>query len=145
MKKLLVLLLVLAAGIGTKTIAQDENYQARQQLHSFKLKDKLKPESGEVNFRGLSKPELQPKLNSLLNVAADDFLRILNDGATDKRFQEVIAIGLSRFNPYYENLDTEDRTRICNYFEELMDDVGLESSGGAINKWMYGFDPAVKQ
>jgi hypothetical protein len=145
MKKLLGVILVLVALVYNVASAQDENYQAKQQLHQFKLKTKLQPESGEVNFRGLSKPELQSKLNSLLNVAADEFIKILNDGPTDKKFQESIALGLTRFNPYYADLDTEDKTRICTYFEELMDDVGLESSGGIINKWMYGFDPTVKQ
>ena len=37
--------------------------------------------------------------------------------------------------------DTEDRERLCSYFEELMDIVGLESSGGHLNNFMYGFDP----
>ena len=39
-------------------------------------------------------------------------------------------------------LDTEDRERICHYYEELMNIVGLESSGGHLNNFMYGFDPA---
>lgn len=130
--------------LNTKALAQDYN-QAKQRLHQFKMKDKFIPETGEINFRGLSKPQLQSKLNSLLNVAADDFIKVLNDGPTDKKFQESIVLGLTRFTPYYNDLDTEDRTRVCNYFEELMDDVGLESSGGELNKWMYGFDPTVKQ
>ncbi|QHS57619.1 DUF4844 domain-containing protein [Mucilaginibacter sp. 14171R-50] len=145
MKKLLVLLLVLAAGIGTKAIAQDENYQAKQQLHSFKLKDKLKPESGEVNFRGLSKPDLQPKLNSLLNVAADDFIRTLNDKPTDKKYVENVKLGLSRFNSFYTGLSTDDKIRICAYFAELMDDVGQESPEALLNRWIQGLEPADQQ
>ena len=41
-------------------------------------------------------------------------------------------------------LDTEDREKICNYIEELMDIVHLESSNGQLNKFMYGFDPKSK-
>ncbi|NOU62328.1 DUF4844 domain-containing protein, partial [Marinifilum caeruleilacunae] len=36
----------------------------------------------------------------------------------------------------------EDRERICCYFEELMDIVGLESSDGQLNDFMYGFNPS---
>ncbi|WP_454800715.1 DUF4844 domain-containing protein [Mucilaginibacter phyllosphaerae] len=144
MKKLLLIIMFFNTALSTKALAQDYN-QAKQRLHQFKMKDKFIPETGEINFRGLSKPQLQTKLNSLLNVAADDFIKVLNDGPTDKKFQESIVLGLTRFTPYYNDLDTEDRTRVCTYFEELMDDVGLESSGGELNKWMYGFDPTVKQ
>ena len=40
------------------------------------------------------------------------------------------------------DLDTEDRERVCSYFEELMNIVKLESSEGQLNKFMYGFDPS---
>ena len=52
-----------------------------------------------------------------------------------------IGIGLSRFADIYLELNTEDRERVCSYFEELMDIVGLESSNGQLNKFMYEFDP----
>jgi hypothetical protein len=54
---------------------------------------------------------------------------------------EAIKTGLSRFSDVYLDLDTEDRERVCVYFEELMDIVGLESSNGQLNMFMYGFDP----
>ena len=41
----------------------------------------------------------------------------------------------------YFELDTENRERVCSYFEELMDIVGLKSSNGQLNKFMYGFEP----
>ncbi|HBI02132.1 DUF4844 domain-containing protein, partial [uncultured Flavobacterium sp.] len=60
---------------------------------------------------------------------------------TDKEYQEKIRIGLLRFKDIYLDLDTEDREQVCVYFEELMDIVGLESSNGQLNKFLYGFDP----
>jgi hypothetical protein len=59
-------------------------------------------------------------------------------------YQDKIKIGLKRFGDIYINLDTEDRERVCHYFEELMDIVGLESSDGHLNNFMYGFDPTTK-
>jgi hypothetical protein len=56
-------------------------------------------------------------------------------------YQNAIKIGLDRFSDLYLKLDTEDRERVCSYFEELMDIVGLESSGGHLNDFMYGFNP----
>lgn len=40
-----------------------------------------------------------------------------------------------------ELYDTEDREKACEYFENVMDAVGLESSDGLLNTWLYGFDP----
>jgi hypothetical protein len=38
--------------------------------------------------------------------------------------------------------DTEDRERVCMNMEKIMDIVGLESSDGLLNNWLYGFDPS---
>jgi hypothetical protein len=46
---------------------------------------------------------------------------------------------LSALSPVY--LDSEDRDQLCFCIEELMDIVGLESSGGLLNDWRYGFNP----
>jgi hypothetical protein len=37
--------------------------------------------------------------------------------------------------------DTEDREQACRYIELIMDCLGLDSSDGLLNKWLYGFDP----
>ncbi|HAK29637.1 MAG TPA: hypothetical protein DCO90_10465 [Sphingobacterium sp.] len=37
-------------------------------------------------------------------------------------------------------MDTEDREKLCAYFEDILDGIDLESSGGVINRWLYGFD-----
>jgi hypothetical protein len=38
-------------------------------------------------------------------------------------------------------LDTEERERICDYMEEIMNIFEIESSDGLLNTWLYGFDP----
>jgi hypothetical protein len=145
MKKITFTLLCLSVLVCSQAFAQDDNLQAKQQLHQFKLREKLKPETGEVNFRGLSKPHLQPKLNSILNVAADDFVRVLNDEPTGQKYLDNVKLGLSRFNAFYAELDTEDKTRICAYFIELMDDVGLDNPEYLLNRWIQGLEPADRQ
>lgn len=41
----------------------------------------------------------------------------------------------------FEGADTEERERACTYCERIMDLLGIESSDGALNTWLYGFDP----
>ena len=85
---------------------------------------------------------MRPIFTEKVNRAAADFKNVAeSENPTEKKYQEKIKIGLSRFAEVYMELDTEDRERVCTYFEELMDIVGLESSNGQLNRFMYGFDP----
>lgn len=103
----------------------------------FRKKEKF---TREEFYPGLTDLALRQSYMEKVNLAADDFQRlVLSGNASDADFQEVIEIGLQRFE--YLLVDTEDRERICAYFEELMDMVGLESSGGHLNRFVYGFDP----
>ena len=107
----------------------------------FKSKEKFLQED-KLFYPGIGDPNLKPVLTEMINLAAEDFKKLADKGnATDKEYQNAIKIGLERFTDLYLQLDTEDRERVCSYFEELMDIVGLESSGGQLNNFMYGFDP----
>ncbi|MVN23535.1 DUF4844 domain-containing protein [Mucilaginibacter sp. HMF7410] len=108
----------------------------------FKKKEKFVEEK---SYPGIADPIMRPVLTEKINKAADDFQTLAKTNhATDKDYQDKIKIGLDRFADIYINIDTEDRERICFYFEELMDIVGLESSGGHLNNFMYGFDSNEK-
>lgn len=112
-------------------------------FEKFKKKEKF---IAEQYYPGISDSKIKPTLTEKINKAAEDFqILAKTNKATDKDYQDKIKIGLERFSEIYMKIDTEDRERICNYFEELMDIVGLESSGGHLNKFMYGFDPTQKQ
>ena len=41
----------------------------------------------------------------------------------------------------FEGEDTEERERACTYCEDVVDLLGIESSDGVLNTWLYGFDP----
>jgi hypothetical protein len=115
---------------------------AMDKFEQFKKKEKF---VAEQFYTGVADTNMRPLLTDKINQAADDFATLAKSGsATDKDYQDKIKIGLDRFADIYINLDTEDRERLCTYFEELMDIVGLESSGGHLNKFMYGFDPTAK-
>jgi len=114
-------------------------------FEKFKNKEKFIKDS-TISYPGIADPALRPMLTKKINLLADDFKKIAESGnATDKDYHDKIEIGLKRFSDVYFNLDTEDRERVCHYFEEIMDIVGLESSGGHLNMFMYGFDPTQKK
>ncbi|MDA3614341.1 DUF4844 domain-containing protein [Polluticaenibacter yanchengensis] len=110
-------------------------------FEEFKSRDKFLADPA-IYYPGIADLNLKPTLNEKLNLAADDFKEISESkNPTEKDYQNKIEIGLKRFSDIYINLDTEDRERVCLYFEELMDIVDLESSGGHLINFMYGFDP----
>lgn len=132
----LILLLFTACGQGK--IKTPDN--AMEKLEEFKSKEKFLQDDS-LFYPGIGDPKLKPILTEKINLAADDFKKLADKGnATDKEYQSAIKIGLERFSGLYLQLDTEDRERVCNYFEELMNIVGLESSGGLLNDFMYGID-----
>ena len=96
----------------------------------------------ENYYPGIADEKMRPIFTEKINKVASDFKSVAeSENPTDKKYQEKIGIGLSRFADVYMELDTEDRERVCTYIEELMDIVELESSNGQLNKFMYGFDP----
>ena len=106
-------------------------------FEAFKNKEKFIRDD-KILYPGIGNPALKPILTEKINLSADDFEKIAQKGtATDKEYQDAIKKGLDRFREMYLDLDTEDRERICGYYEELMDIVGLESSGGHLNRFMY--------
>lgn len=110
-------------------------------FEEFKNKEKFLQDD-KLFYPGIADPSIKPALTEKINLAVDDFKKLANKGnATDKEYQNAIKIGLERFADLYLQLDTEDRERVCSYFEELMDIIGLESSDGHLNNFMYGFDP----
>jgi hypothetical protein len=38
----------------------------------------------------------------------------------------------------FEGEDTEEREKACSYCERVMDFLGIESSDGVLNTWLYG-------
>jgi len=136
------LTIVLLTRCGQGQIKTPNN--AMSKFEEFKRKEKFVQDT-MFFYPGIADSLLRPTLTEKINQAADDFMELAERGnATDKDYQDKIEIGLQRFSDIYINLDTEDRERICNYFEQLMDIVGLKSSGGQLNDFMYSFDPTVK-
>ena len=136
-KILFLFLTLFACGQNATEMKTPEN--ANEKFEEFISKKKFVEEN---YYPGIADEKMRPIFTEKINKAASDFKTVAeSENPTDKKYQEKIKVGLSRFADVYMELDTEDRERVCTYFEELMDIVGLESSNGQLNKFMYGFAP----
>lgn len=131
------MLVILIALASCKHNNMETPKNATEELAAFLGKEKFGVSEAE-GYMGLGEPELLTVMNDKMNAAAKDFSALAAAGkATEEQYQTAVANGLRRFDELYINLDTEDRERVCFYFEQLMDIVGLKSSGGLLNDWMY--------
>ncbi|WMN10847.1 DUF4844 domain-containing protein [Marivirga salinae] len=136
------LTLLIFTSCGQDQVKTPEN--ALTEFEEFKLKEKF-IEDNRLNYPGIADPKLKPILTKKINLSANDFKKLADKGtATEKQYQDAIKKGLDRFAEIYLEIDTEDRERVCIYYEELMNIVRLESSDGHLNNFMYGFDPTTK-
>ena len=136
----LTILLYTGCGQGQIKIPND----AMDKFEKFKNKEKFVGDE-KLHYPGIGDEKLKPILTKKINLVADYFEKVAQSkDATDKDYQNAIKKGLQNFSEIYIELDTENRERICGYFEELMDIVGLESSDGQLNNFMYGFEPNKK-
>jgi hypothetical protein len=112
-----------------------------EKLDAFIRKEKF-VQDASVPYPGISDRSLRLELTGKINQAAEDFKAVAQStNPAREQYLQKIRIGLKRFDGTPAMYDTEDRERICHYFEELMDIVGLPSSEGMLNGFMYGFDP----
>ena len=133
----IILLTLSACGQNATEMKTPEN--VNEEFAVFTAKKKFVEENF---YPGIADEKMRPVFTEKINIIASDFKTVAeSEKPTDKKYQEKIEIGLSRFAVIYLELDTEDRERVCSYIEELMDIVELESSNGQLNKFMYGFDP----
>jgi hypothetical protein len=142
-KILLSLTILLFASCGQGQIKTPTN--AMDKFEKLKNKEKF-VEDSTLFYHGVGDEKLKPILTNKIDLAIEDFKKVSqSNNPTDSDYQNAIKKGLERFSEIYLDIDTENRERICAYFEELMDIVGLESSDGLLNNFMYDFDPTPKQ
>ena len=119
---------------------QNKKSEEVDAFDSFISKEKFL-EDRTMLYPGISDPLDKPMLTGKINKAAEDFRQVyLKGNPTKQDYLDALDKGLSRFDRHTP-FDTEDRERVGHYFEELMQIVGLTSSEGRLNMFLYGFDP----
>ena len=67
-------------------------------IEAFKKKEKFVQDTA-IFYPGISDSTLRPILTEKINLAANDFQKIIKSGNTDEEeFQKAIEIGLNRFS-----------------------------------------------
>ena len=105
----------------------------------FKVKFGPEDESDDLpmGYVGLLPQENQPQANRLLNESIKKLINILRNEkkVTNRMILNEFETGLESLEDIA--FDTEDRERVCYYYEEIMDIIGLESTNELLNNWMY--------
>ncbi|WP_413533870.1 DUF4844 domain-containing protein [Empedobacter brevis] len=118
------------------------NKNSEKMFEKFIQNDKFNKDES-LFYPGLKNKNIQSNLTKEINKLAETFEFIQNSkNPTEELYLKAIESILKSIEKY--DLDTEDRTRVANYIEELMDIVNLESSNGLLNHYVYGFDPTKK-
>jgi len=96
-------------------------------------------------YTGVQDDSVKNLLNRAINISIEGFITALKSNeSTSDQFLRSIRDGLNAIGDAKDLLDTEDMERVCEYYEEIMDIAGIESSEGILNNWLYGFDPNDK-
>jgi hypothetical protein len=114
------------------------NDDAIQNLSNLAERDNFAEEEGTL-YTGVHDPVLRANLNNRFKSAIEAFTKAVKNKATKDQYIELLRTSLKSFDR--STLDTEDAEHVAGNFEKIMDCIGLESSQGILNAWMYGFNP----
>lgn len=110
-----------------------EGVQGR--LHALAQQDHFA--SDGILYTGVQDPVERKRLNAKVALSIQKFIVAYQNNASKQAYLKLLASEIAT----YPRGDTEDAERVAMVFEKIMDCVGLESSNGILNTWMYGFDP----
>lgn len=128
-----VILILLLSSIIYSCNKNENSGMIIEKLEQLKKVPKFKQEG---LYPGLANEQQREALSKKLDEVIDEFKKGAKNGYNNKQYQDLMRKNISKFDSF--NLDTEDREYICGFFERIMDAIGLKSSGGILNEWLYG-------
>ena|SRR5688572_24946856 len=114
-----------------------QDSSAIQALRQLAGKDNFAGEPGTL-YTGVHDPVARAELNTKFDHAVELLIAAASQGAQTSDYLAIIDKQINAFDR--DSLDTEDAEQVASNFEQAMDCLGVESSAGILNKWMYGFD-----
>ena len=112
---------------------------ASSKLERLRAQPKFLPNVG-VLYTGVHDPKLRRASEIVINELIQSVENQLKQGPSKQIILYLFKGALDRL----QLSDTEDRERACTYVENIMDCIGLDSSDGLLDTWLYGFDPTAK-
>ena len=94
-----------------------------------KMKDTIQPLVGE-----LAAFKNRPQVAHILTGSTDDFLQIMGGRPTEEAYFQVLDGSLAALTPL--TATPTDRADVAEYYEDLLDIVGITSSGGRLNAFL---------
>jgi hypothetical protein len=138
MKKFSILLLSiisLFAMAGNNEMIHN-NAQRLQKLDKLLAEKKFTADE-KILYPGAPSEEIRATCEQAMNIVIKALIDIPETGITEGEFWGL----LEKAAKVYKLFDSEEMDRGLTYMEEIMDIYGIESSGGRLNTWRYGFDP----
>jgi hypothetical protein len=117
--------------------AADQKLDVSQ--HTISKLSELHVRTKYVDMPGTIYNGMRPESSRLL--AEEQLNRLidrLRDGLPLKPSKKFALAEFARTMAEFEPTDTEDREQLLRYLEEIMDILGIASSDGLLNRWMYG-------
>ena len=105
-----------------------------EKLSALASQDNFGPNG--ILYTGILDPDLKNEISSKFASTIDLFKVACNDGKSDQDLLLLLKAEIQNFERH--DLDTEDAENLAGKFGQILDCVGLESSDGILNKWMYG-------
>jgi hypothetical protein len=95
--------------------------------------------AAESLYSGVQDSLLKAQLNSSVDAAAKALAVEASSHASMARLLAVMKAHLYRIDR--SSLETEDAEHVAGLFDQMLEVLGITSSEGILNKWLYGFDP----
>ena len=83
--------------------------------------------------------ETRPLLNRVLVQAASDFLALAAHQPTREAYYKSLDVGLAKLKPMLPGV--KDREQVAEYFQDMLDIVGLDTSEGRLTAFVEGSAP----
>jgi hypothetical protein len=119
-------LIAIAAPVTTTAVLPTRTDANRRLV---KMKETIQPLVGELAaFRN------RPQVARILSESTDDFLQIMKGLPTEEAYFQVLDNSLATLMPLTPT--STDRADVAEYFDDLLDIVGITSSGGRLNAFL---------
>jgi hypothetical protein len=107
-------------------------------LHELKAQKKFGEDLSQF-YPGTPDEVTRIKAETIINNALTELINTSSAPIPEGEFWGILRSAAN----HLAGMDSEELERGLGYMEELMDIYGIESSGGRLNEWRYGFDPTI--
>ena len=135
MKHVLLALLLFAPAQGS---AMSKETSA-QELRAMVGHDHFAAAPGTL-YTGVSDSRVKAKLNAKVDAAAIALANAATAKASTTQLLAILKEQLALIDR--DVLDTEDAEHVAELFEQMLGSLGIQSSNGILNDWVYGSDSA---